>query len=348
MKQPLYRIAELIDGEIIGDPNIIITGVAGFDDARPGDITFCASPKYKKRIGETKASAIIVPRDIRSSSNVLVCVENPYLGLAKVLKLFYQVKRSVTGISPHVQIGHNFKHGVEVCIYPGVVIDDNVRLGDRVTIYPGVFIDKDVVIGDDTVIYSNVSILERTQIGSRVIIHAGTVIGSDGFGFAPDGERYEKIPQTGFVRVDDDVEIGAGNTIDRGTFGATWIKRGVKTDNMVHIAHNVVVGEDTILVAQVGIAGSVTIGSHSILAGQAGVADNITIGNNVIIGPQSGVARSIPDGQTVSGTPEMPHSTWLKTVSIIPKLPQVYRKIRELEKRIAVLEKERGKNGTGI
>jgi UDP-3-O-[3-hydroxymyristoyl] glucosamine N-acyltransferase len=172
-----------------------------------------------------------------------------------------------------------------------------------------------------------------------VIIHAGSVIGSDGFGFAPDEGRYHKIPQIGSVRIDDDVEIGACNTIDRATFGKTWIKRGVKTDNLVHIAHNVVVGEDTVLVAQVGIAGSVTIGNHAILAGQVAVAQHVTIGNRVTVGGQSGVAKSVPDDQIVSGTPGMPHRLWLKVSNIIPKLPDMKKKIRELEKRIERLEK---------
>jgi UDP-3-O-[3-hydroxymyristoyl] glucosamine N-acyltransferase len=195
------------------------------------------------------------------------------------------------------------------------------------------------VIGDDVVLYPNVSILERCEIGSRVIIHAGSVIGSDGFGFALHEGGYSKIPQTGIVRIDDDVEIGACNTIDRATFGRTWIKRGVKTDNLVHIAHNVVVGEDTVLVAQVGISGSVKIGNRAILAGQAGVAQHVSIGDRAIIGPQSGVAKSVAEDQVVSGSPEMPHRLWLKVSNLIPKLPEMRKKIGELEKRIERLEK---------
>jgi UDP-3-O-[3-hydroxymyristoyl] glucosamine N-acyltransferase len=220
-----------------------------------------------------------------------------------------------------------------------VFIGDDVTLGDRVTVHPGVVIDNRVTVGDDVVLHPNVCILERCEIGDRVIIHAGSVIGSDGFGFAPDEGHYHKIPHIGSVRIDDDVEIGACNTIARATFGKTWIKRGVKTDNLVTIAHNVVVGEDTVLVAQVGIAGSVTIGDHSILAGQAGVAQHVTIGNRVTVGGQAGVAKSVPDDQIVSGTPEMPHRLWLKVSNIIPKLPDMKKKIRELEKRIERLEK---------
>jgi UDP-3-O-[3-hydroxymyristoyl] glucosamine N-acyltransferase len=261
------------------------------------------------------------------------------LALAKVSTLFHPVCRQVIGVSQDAHVGKNFKCGVDVSLYPGVFIGDDVTLGDRVTLHPGVVIDNCVVAGNDIVVYPNVCILERCEIGSRVIIHAGSVIGSDGFGFASDGDRYHKIPQTGIVCIDDDVEIGACNTIDRATFGRTWIKRGVKTDNLVHIAHNVVVGEDTVLVAQVGISGSVTIGDNSILAGQVGVAGHVAIGNRVTIGAQSGIAKSVPDDQIVSGSPEMPHRLWLKVSSILPKLPEMKKKIRELEKRIEGLEK---------
>ena len=282
---------------------------------------------------------MIVSLEILESKKILVCVENPTLALAKVSALFHPVHRPVIGVSQDARVGKNFRCGTDVSIYPGVFIGDDVTLGDRVTIHPGVVIDNRVIVGDDVVLHPNVCILERCEIGDRVIIHAGSVIGSDGFGFAPDKGRYHKIPQAGIVRIDDDVEIGACNTIDRATFGRTWIKRGAKTDNLVHIAHNVVVGEDTVLVAQVGIAGSVRIGNHAILAGQAAVAQHVTIGDRVTVGGQSGVAKSVPDDQIVSGTPEMPHRLWLKVSNIIPKLPDMKKKIRELEKRIERLEK---------
>lgn len=177
------------------------------------------------------------------------------------------------------------------------------------------------------------------MLGNRVIIHAGSVIGSDGFGFAPDGEMYVKIPHSGMVQIDDDVEIGAGNAIDRATFGRTWIRQGVKTDNLVHIAHNVTVGENTIIVAQVGIAGSTTVGRHVILAGQAGISGHLDIGDNAVVGPQAGIVKSIKPGETVSGTPGMPHKLWLRAQSIVAGLPGMRKKIAELEKRLAVLEK---------
>ena len=339
MELPVHKIAELVRGEVVGDGDFIIRGVAPFENAGPDDITFAASASYKKRVDETRAAAVIVSHGVCESKKILVRVENPSLALAKVSTLFHPVCRPVIGISQDAHVGKDFKYGIDVSVYPCVFIGDYVTLGDRVTLYPGVVVANGVAIGDDVVVYPNVSILERCQIGSRVVIHAGSVIGSDGFGFASDGDRYYKIPQVGTVRIDDDVEIGACNAIDRATFGRTWIKRGVKIDNLVHIAHNVVVGEDTVLVAQVGISGSVTIGNHGILAGQAGVAEHVTIGNGVTIGARAGVKKSIQDGQIVSGFPGMPHRLWLKASSIIPKLPDMKKKLRELEKRIEKMEK---------
>lgn len=340
MELSVRKIAELVRGEVVGDGDFIIRGVAPFENAGPDDITFAATASYKKRVDETRATAVIVTHEVCESKKILVRVKNPSLALAKISTLFHPVFRPVVGISQDAHVGKNFKCGIDISVYPGVFIGDDVTLGDRVTLHPGVVIDNHVVAGNDVVVYPNASILERCQIGSRVVIHAGSVIGSDGFGFASDGDRYHKIPQTGIVRIDDDVEIGACNTIDRATFGRTWIKRGVKTDNLVHVAHNVVVGEDTVLVAQVGISGSVTIGDRSILAGKAGVAGHLKIGDGVTIGPQAGVTKSVPDAQIVSGFPAVPHRLWLKVSNIIPKLPDMKKKLRELEKRIEKMEKD--------
>jgi UDP-3-O-[3-hydroxymyristoyl] glucosamine N-acyltransferase len=330
MELPIHKIAALVDGEVVGDVDRVIRGVAGFDEAGPDDITFATSPQYRQRIDETGAAAVMVPFEVRQSEKILVRVKNPYLALAKVSSFFHAVAQPVAGISQQAWVGDNFRCGKAISVYPGVVIGDDVTLGDRVTLHPGVVVGNGVDMGSDVTVHPNVSILERCRIGSRVLIHAGSVIGSDGFGFASDGNQYHKIPQIGIVQIDDDVEIGACNTIDRATFGRTLIKRGVKTDNLVHIAHNVVVGEDTVLVAQVGISGSVTIGNHAILAGQAGVAQHVTIGDRV---------KSIPEGQIVSGSPAMPHRLWLKASNVIPKLPDMKKKLNELERRIEKLEK---------
>jgi len=344
MELSIGEIAVLVDGELLGPADSVVKGVAPLDQAGPDDISFAVSEKYRAQVGETHACAVLVPLGFQEPQKTLVRVKNPYLAMAKVSTLLHTVSEPVLGISQRAYVGNNFKCGPDISVYPGVFIGHDVTVGNGVTLHPGVMLGNGVKMGDDVVIHPNVSILNRCRIGSRVVIHAGTVIGSDGFGHAPDGDRYHKIPQTGIVRIDEDVEIGACNTIDRATFGVTWIKRGVKTDNQVHIAHNVVVGENTLLVAQVGIAGSVTIGHNTILAGQVGVAQHLTIGNRVIIGPRSGIGKSVPDGEIVSGAPGMPHRLWLKTSNIIQKLPDMKKKLKRLEERIKMLEEALGRN----
>jgi UDP-3-O-[3-hydroxymyristoyl] glucosamine N-acyltransferase len=344
MEVMLSDIAEIVGGRVIGNSKTVICGAASFEDAKGYDITFAGDAGFLKKIEETGAGAIIVPLNFRESSKDLIQVNNPKVAFAKVLGLFYPPSVPVSGISPSAHLGSGFKCGRDVSIAPNAVIGDNVVLGDRVSIYPCSYIGDSVVIGDDVKIYSNVSVLERCTIGNRVIIHSGTVIGSDGFGFSSDGKKYFKIPHTGIVRIDDDVEIGACNTIDRATFGKTWICRGVKTDNLVHVAHNVKIGEDTLLIAQAGIGGSSSIGRHSIIAGQAAIADHITIGDNVTVAGKAGVAKSVQDGEILSGVPAIPHKLWLKVQNIIPKLPDIRRKLLEIEKRLERMEKKNGDN----
>jgi UDP-3-O-[3-hydroxymyristoyl] glucosamine N-acyltransferase len=338
MKQTLSQIAQKIGGEVRGNPGMEITGVAPFDQATQEHITLAASVKFLKRIGETRAGAVIVPRDFKETTQTTLAADNPAVAFAKAIEIFFPAPEPEDDISPGAHVGEDVRMGRRVSIGPSAVIGDRVSIGDRVRIHPGVVIESDTVIGDDVVVYPNVTIRSRCRIGSRVVIHPGTVIGGDGFGFSPDGKRYYKIPHTGIVQIDDDVEIGALNAIDRATFGKTWIQRGVKTDNLVHVAHNVTVGEDTLLVAQVGIAGSATIGKHAILAGQAGITGHLTIGDNAVIGPQAGVGRSVPDGEVVSGSPEMPHKLWLRVQRIIPGLPELKKKLSELEKRMNKVE----------
>jgi len=225
-----------------------------------------------------------------------------------------------------------------VSIFPLVHISKGAVIGDHATLYPGVFIGERVRIGEGSIIYPNVSILHGCILGNRVIIHAGTVIGSDGFGFVPTGEARHKIPQIGIVQIDDEVEIGANCTVDRAALGKTWLKRGVKTDNLVQIAHNVVIGENTIIVAQAGISGSTKIGRQVIIGGQVGIADHLEIGDKVMIGSQSGVAKSIASGEVVSGTPTMPHRLWLRISRLIVRLPKLRDRIMQAERRLEALE----------
>ncbi len=349
MKITIKEIAGLINGEIKGDPLKNICGAAPFENAKADEITFAGNAGLLKKINRTLAGAVIVPKKIQTSSEDiikdLILVDNPNVAFTKVLALFYPPSNPAyftgnnKGISPDARIGSNLKSGSGTLIAPFAVIGENVTLGSRVILHPGVVIGNDVKIGDDVKIYPNVTIYDRCKIGDRVIIHAGTVIGSDGFGFAPDGVRYHKIIHTGIVRIEDDVEIGANNTIDRGTFGETLIKKGVKTDNLIHIAHNVIIGENSVIVAQVGISGSSRIGKNAILAGQAGVAGHLKIGDNVTIGPQAGIAKPIPDGSIVSGTPAIPHRLWLRVQNIIPKLPELKKKLADIEKRLKNIEK---------
>jgi UDP-3-O-[3-hydroxymyristoyl] glucosamine N-acyltransferase len=345
MELSLARIAEVVNGEIKGDKNKTIYGVAPFDDAAGNEITFAGNAKFLKKIDETDAGAVIVPRDFQSSTKNIIQVDNPQLAFAILLKLFYPPLKPEAGINSSSYIGKNFLCGWEASIAPFAVIGNNVTVGHRIVLHPNVVIGDNVVIGNDVQIYPNVTILERCRIGNRVTIHAGTVIGSDGFGYAPDGKKYYKIPHTGIVQIDDDVEIGAGNTIDRATFGKTWIKSGVKTDNLVHIAHNVIVGENSVLVAQVGISGSVTIGKNAILAGQAGVVGHLNIGDNVTIGAQAGVAKSVPGDEIVSGSPAIPHGLWLRVQKILPRLPELKKKLEEIEKRLKKIERSERDNG---
>ena len=341
MSVTLSKIAVLVQGNVIGDTEKMISGAAPMEMAGEDHITVAGNAKFLKKIGDCTAAAIIVPRDFETDTHNLLQVDIPMVAFAKIMQYFHPPIQPSAGIHPGAVVGADFNCGKNVTVDPLVVIGRHVTVGDRVWLHPGVVVGDEAVIGDDVVIYPNVTIQARCLVGNRVIIHAGTVIGSDGFGFAPDGKCYHKIPHTGMVQIDDDVEIGANNTIDRGTFGKTHIGRGVKTDNLVHIAHNVSVGENTVLVAQVGISGSVTIGKNAILAGQAGIAGHLTIGDGAIVGPQTGVGKPVPDGQIVSsGIPEMPHRMWLRVQRMIPKLPEFGKRLAGLEKKFKRLEKK--------
>jgi UDP-3-O-[3-hydroxymyristoyl] glucosamine N-acyltransferase len=343
MTLSLARIADLVGGKVVGESTMEILGVAPFDDAVKEDITFAANAKYLKKINRTNAGAVIVPNDFESPDKNLILTENPLVAFAKVIEAFHPKKTQKPGIHEAAWLGENFVCGEDPAVAPFVVIQDNVTLGDRVTLHPHVFIGEGVSIGDDVEILPNVSILDRCKIGSRVIIHAGTVVGSDGFGFAPDKDTYHKIPQIGIVQIDDDVEIGACNTIDRATFGKTWVQRGVKTDNLIQIAHNVTVGEDSVLVAQVGISGSVTIGKHVTIAGQAGIAGHFTIGDNATIGPQAGISRDIEDGETVLGAPGFPYLQYIKSQKLVQRLPELKKKIDTMERQLKALNRLSGR-----
>ena len=337
----LREIALFLNGSVRGDGDIAITGVQGIDEAREGDLTFVANPKYQKKIASTRASAIIVAQPPEGSGRNFLIVKDPYIALARVLSLFYPEEKPPFGISSRAIVEEGAQIGEDVAILPNVFVGRNAKIERGVTLYPGTYIGHEAVIGEDSVLYPNVTVYRRSIIGKRVILHAGVVVGSDGFGFANPGRDNFKVPQVGYVQIDDDVEIGSNTTIDRGTLGETWIQRGVKIDNLVQIAHNVVIGENSVIVAQVGISGSTKLGRSVILGGQAGLAGHVTIGDGVMVAGQSGVAKDIPPGQIVSGTPTMPHQEWLRLQVHLGKMAELRSTVSSLMKRVEELEKKK-------
>ncbi|MDZ7698819.1 MAG: UDP-3-O-(3-hydroxymyristoyl)glucosamine N-acyltransferase [Deltaproteobacteria bacterium] len=341
MEISLERIAEVVGGKIVvGDENTLISGIASLESATPSDISFFFDRRYKKFLQECGAGALLVSQQDAEFAGPQVVVTNPQLAYARVATLFSPPLRRHPGISRRAYVNDACRFGENVSVSPGVYVGPGVEIGDESTLFPGVYIGERVKIGKRTLIYPNVTIFRDCVVGDDVIIHAGTVIGSDGFGFVRDGDESVKIPQNGWVHIEDRVEIGANNCIDRAALGKTWIKRGTKTDNLVHIAHNVVVGEDTIIVAQVGVSGSCTIGRNVVIGGQVGIIDHIDVGDRVMIGPQSGISKSIPEGQVVTGSPAIPHRQFLKSSAMTARLPQFLNRLKALEKKVAALEKE--------
>ena len=347
MKKTLQELAEYVGGAVIGNPSLLIRGVAGIEEAQEGHITFVSNDKYIKKIHQTKASAIIISPKVKDTNlflskkgewNLLVC-NNPYLAFAKLVELLmYKKPTYIKGIDDSARIAKTALVGKDVSIYAYVTVGENVRIGNRVVLYPCVYIGNNCTIGDDTVIHPNAVIYNDTIIGKRVTIHSNTVIGSSGFGYAPDGQSYYKIPQVGITVIEDDVDIGANTTINRAVLGETIIRKGTKIDSQVVISHNVEIGENSLIVSRVGIAGSAEIGKHVTLAGGVGIIGHIKIGDNVTVGGYSGVAKDIPDNETYLGTPALPIQRMRRCYVIIEKLPEMKEHIKTLEKRIKQLE----------
>ncbi len=331
----LKNIAELVEGELLGDPHVTITGVAGIKEAKKGDITFVSNVKYLPFLHETEASAVIVSKDVPPNGKALVRTANPSVAFTKIIEHF-KPSRAVTpvGVHPTAVVGVGATLGAGAALGPHVVLGEGVTIGARTVLEAGTYIGAGSTIGSDVRIYPNVTVREETEIGDRVIVHSGAVIGSDGFGYETLGGAHAKIPHLGNVVIEDDVEIGANVCIDRGRFQSTRVKKGVKVDNLVQIAHNVVVGENTLLVSQCGISGSTELGKNVIVAGQAGIVGHLSLGDGVIVAAGAGVTKSVEAGMVVLGAPARPISEQKRLFALISRLPELFKEVAEMRKKL--------------
>ena len=335
------QIADVLNGKVEGDPEVVVSRLAKIEEGLPGTMTFLANPLYTPHIYSTKASIIIVNEDFvpaQPIAGTLIRVENAYTSFAKLLEIFQNLQSGKKGISPHAFISKNANIGEDVYIGEFVSVGENAMIGNQVHLYPQTFIGDNVTIGDKTTIFAGVKIYHDCVVGSDCTLHAGIVIGADGFGFAPQADnQYKKVIQAGNVVIHDNVEIGANTTIDRATLGSTVIHRGVKIDNLVQLAHNVEIGENTVIAAQTGISGSTKIGKNCVIAGQVGIVGHLNIGDNVKIGAQSGIEHDIKDGDVFLGTPALEAGKTRRLYVYWRNFDQLAKKIYQLEK---LLKKE--------
>ena len=335
------QIADLIQGKVEGNEQATVRTFAKIEEGVPGAISFLSNPKYTHYIYETKSSVVLVNEDAvfeKPVSTTLIRVKNAYECIAKLLQFYESAKPRKTGIDPLASISPKATIGEEVYIGAFAVIGDGAVIGNGSQIYPHVVIGDGVTIGANCVLYANVTIYQGCKLGNNVTIHAGAVIGADGFGFAPNAEGYDKIPQIGIVVIEDDVEIGANTCVDRSTMGQTIIHKGVKLDNLIQVAHNCEIGENTVMSAQVGMAGSTKIGKWCMVAGQAGFAGHIHIGDQTLVGAQAGLMKDTKPGDKVMGSPAINHLTYMKSRALDPKLPEMYRQIAALQRELNELK----------
>ncbi len=336
------QIADFIQGKVEGDENATVHTFAKIEEGTPGAISFLSNPKYTHYIYTTESSIVLVNEDLELNQPVkatLIRVKNAYECVAKLLQLYQSAQPKKKGIHPQAFVSPTAKVGNDCYIGAFAYIGDNVQIGDNTQIYPHTVVEDGVNMGNGCLIYPNVTIYKDCRIGNNVTIHAGSVIGADGFGFAPNTEGYDKIPQIGIVILEDDVEIGANTCVDRSTMGATIVHKGVKLDNLVQIAHNVEVGENTVMSAQAGVAGSTKIGKWCMFGGQVGLAGHITIGDKTFLGAQSGVPSSLKGNETLIGTPPTSPQAYFKSIALTRKLPDIYKQLNELQKQVDELKK---------
>ncbi|NLN27877.1 MAG: UDP-3-O-(3-hydroxymyristoyl)glucosamine N-acyltransferase [Firmicutes bacterium] len=346
---PLSQLAQIVGGQLDGPPELVIRGVAPFEEAQPGEISMAAEERYLKAVASCRASALLVGEDVGDLGLPVIRVANPRLAFIALLEAFApRYAPQAAAVHPTAVLGDGVTLGEGVSVAPYVTVGEGTRIGKGVTLHAGVRIGRDVVIGDYTVVYPNAVIYDRTEIGARVIVHAGAVIGSDGYGFVSTAEGHRKVPHIGHVQIGDDVEIGAGVTIDRATCGATRIGRGTKIGNLSQVAHNVQIGEDCLIVGMAGLAGSCRIGNRVTIAGQAGIVGHIQVGDRAVVGAQSMVSKDVPPGAFVDGTPARDLQENLRTVAASRKLPELVREMRHLKKRLEELEAQLVREGAPL
>ena len=338
MKFTAKQIASILEGIVDGNPNVEVSSLSKIEEGKEGTLSFLSNPKYTPFIYKTNASIVIVNQDFTPENEIkstLIRVDDSYKSFSKLLEYYNQYKLSITGIESPISVDESSSYGTDCYIGAFTYIGKHVKIGNNVKIYPNTYIGDNTTIGDNTVIFSGVKIYSETIVGNNCFINSGAIVGADGFGFAPnENGEYSKIPQIGNVIIEDHVDIGAGTTIDRATLGSTIIRRGVKLDNQIQIAHNVDVGENTVIAAQTGIAGSTKIGKNCQIGGQVGIVGHITIGNNVKVQAQSGIGRSIKDNEVIQGSPAIGYGDFNKSYVYFKNLPKIVKKINDIEKYI--------------
>lgn len=337
------QIAEFIDGRVEGNENAAVNSFAKIEEGKPGAISFLSNPKYTHFIYDTESSIVLIDEAVQLEHEVkatLIRVKSAYEAVAKLLQLYESMKPRKKGIDSLAFVSPSAKVGEGCYVGPFAVISDNAVVGDGCQIHPHAIVGEGVTVGNDCVIYPNATIYHGCKVGNRVILHAGCVIGADGFGFAPAKDGYDKIPQIGIVTIEDDVEIGANTCIDRSTMGSTFVRHGVKLDNLVQIAHNTDIGANTVMSSQTGVAGSTKVGEWCMFGGQVGLAGHINIGNRVFLGAQSGVPGSLKDNQQLIGTPPMEQRAYFKSQAVFRRLPDMLKELNELKKEIKELKEK--------
>ena len=336
MKFTAEQIAGILEGEVIGNPNAEVYKLSKIEEGIEGSLTFLANPKYVNYIYTTAATIVIVNKTFEAEQEVkatLIKVEDAYQAFSKLLEYYNQVKLMKSGIEQPSVISEGVQYGDDLYLGSFCYLGQNVKIGNNVKIYPNSFIGDNVVIGDNCVFFAGVRIYSETEIGNNVTIHSGTIIGSDGFGFAPQEDgTYIKVPQIGNVIIEDNVEVGSCSTVDRATLGSTIIRKGAKLDNQIQVAHNVEIGENTVIAAQTGIAGSTKIGRNCMIGGQVGIAGHLVIGDNIKIQAQSGIGKSLKDGEVVQGSPAFNYGDFAKSFVHFKNLPKIIKDIEELKK----------------